>query len=185
MKQFSLGLFETPQLCSFGFRCQQGLQVPLNLATLYSDATWTLIHWCQVTHICVSEVKPPYVKLVACRCVALKPVSKPMLAYCQLDLRNVIQWNCIWKSKVILQQHVFENSSAKWRPFYPGLNVLMRLTQQANRLYIQVLNQADNNDRQHWSSPLLVLYVGNPLVHSSTENVSMPSRYQENKLIIS
>ena len=57
---------------------------------------------------------------MACRLVGAKPLSEPMLEYCQLDP---------WETSIEIHTFSFKKihlkiSSAKWRPFYLGLNVL-------------------------------------------------------------
>ena len=41
-------------------------------------------HWGWVTHVCVSKLTS-WVQIMACRLFSSKPLSKPMLSYCQLD----------------------------------------------------------------------------------------------------
>ena len=50
-----------------------------------------ILHICYLTHlplmphICVSEFGSALVQIMACRLFGAKPLSKPMLGYCQLD----------------------------------------------------------------------------------------------------
>ena len=38
-----------------------------------------------------------------------KPLSKPMLEYCKLNLKNKLQWNVNQNSYIFTQENVFEN----------------------------------------------------------------------------
>ena len=62
---------------------------------------------------------------MACRLFGAKPSSEPMLPYCQLDPKECIslKFNLKFKSFHEKEMH-FKMSSAKWRPFCLGLNVL-------------------------------------------------------------
>ena len=64
---------------------------------------------------------------MACRLVGAKPLSEPMLEICQLD-----PWDKIFTSS--FRKIYLKMSSAKWRPFCLGLNVLMLLTKAATSL---------------------------------------------------
>ena len=65
--------------------------------------------------------RPSLVQIMACRVFGAKPLSEPIVYYCQLDLRKRLQSNCIQRKfkKILLKM-----SSAKWRPFCLSLNVL-------------------------------------------------------------
>ena len=60
---------------------------------------------------------------MACRLVSAKPLSEPMLEYCKLDPKEqseiLIEFQTLSFKKSCLKV-----SSAKWRPFCLGLNVL-------------------------------------------------------------
>ena len=45
---------------------------------------------------------------MACRLFGAKPLSEPVMTYCQLDYKEYIQWNIIWNSKVIIQEKAFK-----------------------------------------------------------------------------
>ena len=68
-----------------------------------------LTHWGRVTHICVDK---SLVQIMACRLIGAKPLSEPMLDYCQLDpcehismkilskYNNFHWWKCTWKCRL-------------------------------------------------------------------------------------
>ena len=71
---------------------------------------------------------PSMVELMACRLVGTKPLSKPTLGYCQLDTEGQIPVN--FQSKYTTfhsRKCICKISSAKWRPFCLGLDVLNTL----------------------------------------------------------
>ena len=49
------------------------------------------------------------VQIMACRLFGAKPLSEPMLKYCQLDLTNKLQWNSNRNTKFFIQENAFEN----------------------------------------------------------------------------
>ena len=61
---------------------------------------------------------------MACRLFTTKPLSKPVITYYQLDSKdhNAIQYS---KFKFSFTKIYLKISSAKWRPFGLGLNVLI------------------------------------------------------------
>ena len=79
-----------------------------------------LTHWGRMSHICHK-----FVWTIACRLLAAKPLSDPMLIYCRLDPSEQTS------GELLLDIHIFSFrgirliiSSAKWLPFCLGLNVL-------------------------------------------------------------
>ena len=48
--------------------------------------------------------------LTAMRLFGTKLLSKPMLGYCQLDLRNKLQWNFIQNTNLFIHENIFENT---------------------------------------------------------------------------
>ena len=64
------------------------------------------------------KTRPSLGKIMACRLVGVKPLSEPMLDYCQLDL-----WEHIL---TFWLKNVFKMSSGKWRLFCLGLNVWLK-----------------------------------------------------------
>ena len=46
---------------------------------------------------------------MACRLAGAKPLSEPMLKYCELDARNKLQWNFNRNSYKFIQDSPFEN----------------------------------------------------------------------------
>ena len=46
---------------------------------------------------------------MGCRLFGTKPISEPIMTYCQLDPRKIVEWNIIWNSKVFIQENAFEN----------------------------------------------------------------------------
>ena len=49
------------------------------------------------------------VNIMACCLFGTKPLSEPMLSFCQLDPRNILQWNFIQNSKVFIQGDALEH----------------------------------------------------------------------------
>ena len=60
------------------------------------------------------------VQIMACRLFGAKPLSKPLLGYCQLDPKEQIQWSFNQNTKLFIHENASEISSAKWWPFCPG-----------------------------------------------------------------
>ena len=48
-------------------------------------------------------------QIMACRLFGAKPLSKPMLGYCQWILRNQLQWNFNWNTKFFIHENAYEN----------------------------------------------------------------------------
>ena len=57
----------------------------------YNSSVLGLTHWGRVTHICVGK-KTSLVPMMACGLVGAKPLSEPMLKYCQFEPHE-LQWN--------------------------------------------------------------------------------------------
>ena len=57
---------------------------------------------------------------MACRLFGAKPLSEPMLPYCQLDSSEIL----FKIQKFSFQEMHVKMLSSKWRPFCLGLNVL-------------------------------------------------------------
>ena len=58
--------------------------------------------------------------------VDTKPLSEPMLEYCEFELRIELQSNLKQSVYIFIEENAFENyilSSAKWHQIYFGLNV--------------------------------------------------------------
>ena len=66
---------------------------------------------------------------MACRLLGAKPLSEPMLEYCQLDPCNKLHRNLNRNSNIFIEEDALEIVVWKRRPFCLGLNVL-------NALYI-------------------------------------------------
>ena len=63
------------------------------------------------------------VHIMACRVIGTKPSFKPILGFCQLDILAIkIIAFFIKMQKICLHENVSEVSSAKWRPFCPGVD---------------------------------------------------------------
>ena len=48
------------------------------------------------------------VQIMACRLFGAMPISKPMLDYCQLALRNKFQWHLNQNTKLFIHENAFE-----------------------------------------------------------------------------
>ena len=48
-----------------------------------------LTHLTLVPHICISDLVPAVVQIMACRLFGATPLSKQMLGYCQLEQTSV------------------------------------------------------------------------------------------------
>ena len=66
-----------------------------------------LTHWGWVMHIFISTILPTLLQIMACRLFGAKPLSKPMLPYCQLDPTEHISME--FYSKVFIQGNALEN----------------------------------------------------------------------------
>ena len=53
------------------------------------------------------------VQIMACHLFGTKPLSKPMLGYCHLNLRNKLQWNFNQNTKLLINEIAFENIVCK------------------------------------------------------------------------
>ena len=53
------------------------------------------------------------VQIMACHLLSDNQWSKPMMVYCQWDLRNILQWNFIYNSKVFNQENAYKMSYVK------------------------------------------------------------------------
>ena len=70
----------------------------------------TLTHWDWVTHTCGRHTK--LVQITACRLTCAKPLSEPMLEYCQFGISNKLRWNQNSVNRNIYifnQENTFEN----------------------------------------------------------------------------
>ena len=52
---------------------------------------------------------PTLVQIMACRLFGAKPLSEPMLPYCQLDPREHISLKFVWNSKVFIKGNAVQN----------------------------------------------------------------------------
>ena len=73
-----------------------------------------------MTHICVDKLGHHYL-ITACHLTGAKPLSKPMLTFYQLDVREQILINML----MISLNKMRLKMSAEGRPFCLGLNMLM------------------------------------------------------------
>ena len=71
------------------------------------------------------QSRPSLVQIMACRLLGSKPLSEPMLHYCQLDLMKKLQSNCIRSSNIFFQENELENVVCCWHPFCVGLNIMI------------------------------------------------------------
>ena len=68
---------------------------------------------------------PTLVEIMACRLFGAKPLSEPMLPYCQLDPKEHIFNEILTKiPKFSFKKILLKMSTTKWLPFCLGLNVL-------------------------------------------------------------
>ena len=66
---------------------------------------------------------PTLFQIMACRLFDAKPLSEPMLPYCQLDPKEHISIKFHLKFKRKFKEMHLKMSSAKWRPLCLSLNV--------------------------------------------------------------
>ena len=66
---------------------------------------------------------------MACGLFGVKPLSEPMLPYCQLGLEERISVRVVKILKFSLKETSLKISSTKWRPLCLGLNVFIQLDQ--------------------------------------------------------
>ena len=107
------------------------------------------------------KTRPPLLKIMACRLIGAKPLFEPMLEYCQLDIRNIIQWNVIFLSRKCVWKCRLENGGHFARPQcanYVGL-CLGRRPCTNRRSMIQVKKK--NIRRKSTWTVYAVIYVGN------------------------
>ena len=67
---------------------------------------------------------PSLVQIMACRLFGDKPLSEPMLPFYQSDTREHISVKLHLKFRFLIKKMHLKMLTAKWRPFYIGLNVL-------------------------------------------------------------
>ena len=88
-----------------------------------------------VTHICISRwIRPALVQIMACCLFGAKPLSQPMLAYCQLHFGTNFG-EFLSKNLSFTKIHL-KISSTKWRPFCPGGDELIHWIVFKNQKYI-------------------------------------------------
>ena len=69
------------------------------------------------------------VQIMACRLFGAKPLSKPMMSYCQLDPREQTSMKFQSKYKTFIHEMHMKITSVKWRPSCPGGDELSSLHQ--------------------------------------------------------
>ena len=104
-------------------------------ATLYNEFqnytfTWlpylpvanVLTHWGRVTHICVSKLN----SIGSDNALSPSHHLNRCWNIVNLTLGNKLPWNVYRNSYIFIKKNLYlKMSSGKWRPFCPGLNVLM------------------------------------------------------------
>ena len=55
------------------------------------------------------QTRPSLVQIMACHLFGAKPLSKPMLAYCELNPWNIFQWNLNQDTMIFIEENDFEN----------------------------------------------------------------------------
>ena len=55
-----------------------------------------------------AETMSLLVQEMACRLFGTKPLSEPILAYCQLTTENKFQWNLNQNTKIVMQENEFK-----------------------------------------------------------------------------
>ena len=55
------------------------------------------------------QTRPSLVQMMSCHLFGIKPLSEPVVVYCQMDLGNKLQWNFDWNSKVFIEENAHEN----------------------------------------------------------------------------
>ena len=95
------------------------------------------------------------VQIMACRLFGAKPLSKPMLGYCQLDSQEQTSWKCIWnivcEMTVILSRERWVKG--EFDQYKPQLRVI----------WIPGLLFTLGMGHDYWRSPLGILY-GHPTI---------------------
>ena len=105
------------------FRTNYGIGIS-RVMSLCDHLPYTPWNWLQLIEAgwrIYASVNSSLVQIMACRLIATKPLSKPILDYCQLDPCEHIS------VKTLLKYHNFhwrKCTSAKWRPSCLGLYVL-------------------------------------------------------------
>ena len=83
------------------------------------------VHSLRPSDACMSwQTRAPLVQIMACRLFGAKPQPEPMMTYCQLNHRSNFSEILFAIQTFSLNKMHFKLSSAKWRPFCLGLNVL-------------------------------------------------------------
>ena len=75
------------------------------------------------------------VQIMACCLFGAKPLSKPMLGYCQLESRNNPSEILVKIQNFSFIKMHLKSSLARWRPFCPGEMILSRAPG-----YLQIMN---------------------------------------------
>ena len=104
-----------------GRYCRQQTSNIVALRTLHVwdyEAEWRLY---------ASVNYPPLVQIMTCRLVSTKPLSEPMVEYCQLGPQEQSSEISVVNQTFSFKKLHLRISYAKWRPFSLGLNVLIVL----------------------------------------------------------
>ena len=89
---------------------------------------------------------------MACRLIDPKPLSEPLLEYCNSSTRNKSQWNLKRNRTFSFKKIHLKISSGKCRPFSLGLNVLMGMNSAAQNGVIS------NIKPESWASQINLLF---------------------------
>ena len=101
MSLFILRTVPSDGLALLGARASAGV-----VMTVYVH-DWHLTNWDWVTHICVSKLT--IIGSMACRLACAKPLSEPMLSYCQIDPKEHISVKFYSKFNSFYSRNAFEN----------------------------------------------------------------------------
>ena len=88
---------------------------------------------------------PTMLQIMACHLFGAKPLSEPMLPYCQLDPKEHISVKSYLKFKVFIKGNALEMSSAKVAAILPSLNVLKWQVKPFSRRQKYILTSVQDN----------------------------------------
>ena len=96
-------------------------------------------------------IMPSLVQIMACHLFDTRPLSELMLPYCQLDPRNIFQWNFIQNSKVFIQGNALENVALKMADILSRPQCVNRWKALSKAKYSSKIRGRPTNERVYFS----------------------------------
>ena len=128
--------------------------------------TWRIqgdSHWGWETHICITKLRPSLVQIMACHLFSVKPLSEPILDYCELDPREHISVKLESKSAIFIKENAFENVGRKVSAILSQLQCVMLIFTGDINYFISTL-------RQHYISRNLLIIISQDIHNISASH---------------